>query len=65
MLYEVLLKNSFFPAVIIEWKSLYNNIRNSSSCHVLKNLILKLIRPEPNSISSTQNSEEIKLLTRM
>ena len=65
MLYEVLLKNSFSPAVIIEEESLYNNICNSSSCHVLKNLILKLIRPELNWISSTQNFEELKLLTGM
>ena len=41
------------------------SIRNSSSCHIFKNLILKFIRPEPNIISSTQNFEGLKLLTRM
>ena len=54
------LKNSFFPAVITEWNSLDISIRNSSSCHIFKNLILKFIRPEPNIISSTQNFEGLK-----
>ena len=58
-------KNSFFPAVITEWNNLDISIRNSSSCHIFKNLILKFIRPEPNRISSTQNFEGLKLLTRM
>ena len=48
-----------------EWNNLDINIRNSSSCHIFKNLILKFIRPEPNRISSTQNFEGLKLLTRM
>ena len=59
------LKNSFFPAVITEWNNLDISIRNSSSCHIFKNLILKFIRPKPNRISSTQNFEGLKLLTRM
>ena len=59
------LKNSFFPAVITEWNNLDISIRNSSLCHIFKNLILKFIRPEPNRISSTQNFEGLKLLTRM
>ena len=59
------LKNSFFPAVITEWNNLDISIRNSSSCHIFKNLILKFIRPEPNRISSTQDFEGLKLLTRM
>ena len=33
--------------------------------HIFKNLILKFIRPKPNRISSTQNFEGLKLLTRM
>ena len=32
---------------------------------MFKKLILNFIRPEPNRISSTQNSEGLKLLTRM
>ena len=58
-------KNFFFPAVITEWNKLDISIRNSSSCHIFKNLILKFIRPEPHRISSTQNFEGLKLLTRM
>ena len=58
-------KNSFSPAVITEWNILDISVRYSSSCHILKNLILKFIRPEPNRISSTQNFEDLKLLTRM
>ena len=59
------LKNCFFPAVITEWNKLDISIRNSSLYHIFKNLILKFIRPEPNRISSTQNFEDLKLLTRM
>ena len=59
------LKNSFFPAVITECNNLVISIHNSSSCYIFKNLILKFIRPEPNRISSTQDFEGLKLLTRM
>ena len=62
------LKNSFFTEFITEWNNLDVSIRNSSSCHIFKDLILKFIRlfrPEPNRISSTQNFEGLKLLTRM
>ena len=58
-------KNYFFPAVITEWNNVDISIRNSSSCHIFKNLTLKFIRPEPYIISSTQNFEGLKLLKRM
>ena len=58
-------KNPFFPAVTAEWNNLDISIRNSSSYHIFKNLILKFIRPEPKSISSIQNFEGFNLLTRM
>ena len=58
-------KNSFFLEVITEWNNLDISICNSSLCHIFKNLILKFLRPEPNRISSTQNFEGLKLLTRM
>ena len=57
--------HSFFPAVITKWNNLDISIHNSSLCHISKNLILKFIRPEPNRISSTQDFEGLKLLTRM
>ena len=59
------LKNSFFPAVLPEWNNFDISIQNSSSCRIFKNLIQKFIRPEPNRVSSTQNFEAFKLLTRM
>ena len=59
------LKNSFFRAVITECNNLDISIRNSSLCHVFKNLILKFVRPKPKIISSTQNFEGLQLLTRM
>ena len=61
----IFFKDSFFPAVITECNNLDISIRNSSLCHIFKNSILKFIRPEPNRISSTQNFECLKLLTRM
>ena len=39
-------------------------IFNSSLCHIFKKLIKKFIIPEPNRISSAQNFEGLKLLTR-
>ena len=41
------------------------SIRNSSSCHTFKNLILEFIKLEPNRLSSTQKLKGLKLLTRM
>ena len=58
-------KDSFFPAVISEWNSLDINIRNSSSSNVFKKVLLKFIRPEPNSIYNINDSNELKLLTRL
>ena len=48
-----------------KWNNLDISIHKSIPCHIFKNLILKFIRPEPNRISSTQNFEGLKLLTRM
>ena len=59
------LKNSFLPAVKAKWNNPDISIRNSSSCHIFKNLIRKFVRLEPNRISSTQKLEGLKLLTRM
>ena len=57
--------NSFFPAVISEWNKLDISIRNSPSCHIFKNLIQRFTRPKPSRISSTQNFDGLKSLTRM
>ena len=47
------------------WNNIDISIHNSSPCDIFKNLILRFIRPEPNKISSTQNFNGLKLLTRM
>ena len=60
---NVFFLNSFFPAFITEWNIVDISIHNSSSCHIFENL--KFFRPEPSRISSTQNFEDLKLLTRM
>ena len=58
-------KNSFFPAVILEWNKLDVNIRNSASCNVFKRVILKFTRPEPNQVFHVYSSEGLKFLTRI
>ena len=49
----------------MEFYNLDISIRNSSSCHMFRNLTLKFIIPELNRISSARNFEGLKLLTRM
>ena len=56
------LKNSFFPSTIIEWNSLYPNLRNSVTYETFKNSIVKFIRPSPNSIFKCHNQQGIKFL---
>ena len=58
-------RNSFFPSTIIEWKKLDISIRNSLSTESFKQSLLKIIRPEANSIFDTHNPLGIKLLTRL
>ena len=50
-------KNSFFPAVIIEWTKIDVNIRNSAFCNVVKRVISKFIRLEPNQGLHVDSSE--------
>ena len=40
-------KNSFFPAVILEWNNLDVNIRNSASCNFLRELYQNLLDLNP------------------
>ena len=58
-------KNSFFPAIIIEWNKTDVNIPNSPFCNVFKKVMLKLIRPKPNQVFNIDSSEGLKLLTRI
>ena len=59
------LKNPFFPSTIIEWNNLDPNLRNSGTYGTFKNVILKFIRPSPNSIFECHNLQGIKFLTRL
>ena len=58
-------KNSFFLAVMMEWNKNDVNISNSTSYNVFKRVTVKFIRPEPNQVFNVENSEELKLLTRI
>ena len=62
---KIFFKDSFFPAVIPEWRSLDINIRNSSAINVFKKEILKFIRPELNSTIDINDTKGLKLLTRL
>ena len=61
---HIFLKNLLFPPSTIEWNSLDHNIRKVGSFSVLKNNILKFIRPTLNSVDNCENLREIKLITR-
>ena len=57
-----LLKNSFFPAVIMKGNKIDVNSRNLTSCNVLKKVILNFIRPEPNQVLNVDSSEGLASL---
>ena len=58
-------KNSFFPYTINEWNSLDSQIRNCNSYSVFRNSLLKLIKPQENSIYNIHDSLGVKLLSRL
>ena len=55
-------KNSFFPSTIIESNNLDSNLQNSENFIILKNNILKLIRPKPNTFFNCSKLKEIRLI---
>ena len=57
--------NSFFSYTVKEWNNLSLEIHKSVSYEVLKNSLLKLIRPSPNSLFNVSDSLATKLLTRL
>ena len=57
-------QNSNFPVAIKEWNSLDTDIRKSDSISIFKKRILSFIRPLPNKVSNSHNSQGLKLLTR-
>ena len=58
-------KNSFFPSIIIEWKNLDSNIRNSENLALFKKRILAFIRPSANSTFHCLNPNGLKLIPRL
>ena len=60
-----LFKNSFFPSVIIEWKKLDLEIRNSDFLEIFKKTLLNFIRRNSNNVRNINNPLELKLLTRL
>ena len=58
-------KNSFFPAILMEWNKIDVNIPNSTFCNVFKRVILKFIRSEPDQVFNVDSTEGLKSLTRI
>ena len=58
-------KNSFFPYTIIEWNKLDLDVRKSKSYAIFRNTLLKLGRPNQNTIYNINNPVGLKLLTRL
>ena len=58
-------KNSFFPAVMMEWKKIDDNICNAASCNVFQRVTLKFIRPKPNQVFNVDSSEGLKFRKRI
>ena len=60
----VAFQNSFFKNVICEWNKIDINIRGFNSFLTFMNIIIKEIRPSPNSIFGIHNPLRLKFLTR-
>ena len=58
-------KNSFLPYTIIEWNKLDLDVRKSKSYAIFRNTLLKLGRPNQNTIYNINNPVGLKLLTRL
>ena len=58
-------QNSFFHPLLLTGIKLDHNIRNFESNTAFENLILKFIKPSPNSTFNANNPHGIELLTRL
>ena len=56
---------NFFSYSVKEWDNLCPEIRKSVSYEVVKNSLLKFIRPSPNNLFHVSDSLGIKLLIRL
>ena len=54
---------SFFPFCVNEWNKLDPGIRNSTSTSILKNALLKFIRPKRCPVYKFFDPTELKFLT--
>ena len=58
-------QNSFFLSVVVEWKKLNLNKRNSKSLNIFKKILLNFIRPSESTVFNCHNLKGVKLLTRL
>ena len=58
-------QNSFFPHSVNQWNQLNPEIRNSTSLHIFRKGLFRLIKPLENSIYNIHDPLGIKLLTRL
>ena len=58
-------QNSFFLSVVVEWKKLNLNKRNSKSLNIFKKILLNFIRPSESTVFNCLNLKGVKLLTRL
>ena len=58
-------QNYFFPHSVNQWNQLNPEIRNSTSLHIFRKGLFRLIKPLENSIYNIHDPLGIKLLTRL
>ena len=59
-------KTHFFPSTIIEWNNSDSTLRNSKSCVVFENSILKFIRHSTSNVFDCNNDKGgIRLIVRL
>ena len=59
------LKNTFFPSTILEWNKLDPSLLNSANYNVLKNSVLKFVRPSLNKTFQCHNPKKNKISTKI
>ena len=57
--------NSYFHNTLFEWNLLGEELKNSISLSQFKNKLLKIIRPEGNSVYNISDIEGVRLLTKL
>ena len=59
------LKTYFFLSLIVQSNNLGLNVRKWGSLNIIRNSILKFIRPSANSVFNSHNSKAITFITRL